>query len=323
MNEAGKITSAHLHRDAYVYIRQSSPTQVKEHKESLQRQYELSERAQILGWASHQVVTIDCDLGRSGAEATARHGFKDLVADVGLGKVGLVLGIEVSRLARNNADWYQLLDLCAMTDTLIADADGVYHPAEFNDRLVLGLKGTMSEAELHLIRGRLTAGLRHKAAKGELQQGLPVGFNYDEKGNVVMIPDEAVVEAISCVFRRFEELGTARQVLLSMRDDGLLLPRRPTRVGRVIWQPATYPAIHDFLTNPASAGAFVFGRTRTQKRLDPNGKLIISTHEVARDEWEVLLPNHHPGFVSWEEYERIQEQLRANWRPPRGHGGGR
>ena len=232
---SAKIGPVHLGRDAYVYVRQSTLTQLREHTESLIRQYELRERAVALGWDPHQVRVIDADLGRSGAEATAREGFKDLVADVGLGRVGIVFGIEVSRLARNNADWYQLLDLCALTDTLIADADGVYHPADFNDRLVLGLKGTMSEAELHLIRSRLTAGLRHKAARGELRQFLPVGFDYDETGAVVITPDEAVVEAIATVFRRFAELGTGRQVLLSLRGDGLLLPRRPTRTGRVHW----------------------------------------------------------------------------------------
>ena len=227
----GKIGAVHLGRDAYVYVRQSTLTQVREHTESLVRQYELRERAVALGWDAHQVRVIDADLGRSGAEATAREGFKDLVADVGLGRVGIVFGIEVSRLARNNADWYQLLDLCALTDTLIADADGVYHPGDFNDRLVLGLKGTMSEAELHLIRSRLTAGLRHKAARGELRQWLPVGFDYDENDAVVITADEAVAEAITTVFRRFAELGSARQVLLSLRGDGLLLPRRPARTG--------------------------------------------------------------------------------------------
>jgi DNA invertase Pin-like site-specific DNA recombinase len=170
-----KVTASHRSRDRYVYVRQSTPSQMIHHTESLARQYELRERAVMLGWPAHQVVVIDADLGRSGAQTAGRTGFKELVADVGLGKVGIVLGIEVSRLARNNADWYQLLDLCAITDTLIADADGVYHPADFNDRLVLGLKGTMSEAELHLIRSRLTAGLKHQAAKGELRQGLPVG----------------------------------------------------------------------------------------------------------------------------------------------------
>jgi excisionase family DNA binding protein len=319
---SAKIGPVHLGRDAYVYVRQSTLTQLREHTESLLRQYELRERAVALGWDPHQVRVIDADLGRSGADATARQGFKDLVADVGLGRVGIVFGIEVSRLARNNSDWYQLLDLCAMTDTLIADTDGVYHPADFNDRLVLGLKGTMSEAELHLIRSRLTAGLRHKAARGELRQFLPVGFDYDENGAVVITPDEAVVEAIATVFRRFAELGTGRQVLLSLRGDGLLLPRRPTRTGRVHWAAATYPAVHDFLTNPVYAGAFVFGRTRTEKRLDRSGTVVARTILLPREEWTVLIPDHHPGFIDWATYEGNTARLRENWRAPRGFGGG-
>jgi DNA invertase Pin-like site-specific DNA recombinase len=209
----------------------------------------------------------------------------------------------------------QLLDLCALTDTLIADADGIYHPADFNDRLVLGLKGTMSEAELHLIRSRLTAGLRHKAARGELRQFLPVGFDYDESGAVVITPDEAVVEAIGTVFRRFAELGTGRQVLLSLRGDGLLLPRRPTRTGRVSWQPATYPAVHDFLTNPVYAGAFVFGRTRTEKRIDATGKVVSHCVVLPHEQWAVLIPDHHT-------FEANTARLRSNWRAPRGFGGG-
>ncbi|MCA1693398.1 MAG: recombinase family protein [Actinobacteria bacterium] len=319
---SAKIGAVHLGRDAYIYIRQSTLTQVQQHTESLARQYELRERAVALGWDAHQVKVIDTDLGRSGSETTAREGFKELVADVGLGHVGIIFGIEVSRLARNNADWYQLLDLCALTNTLIADSDGVYHPGDFNDRLVLGLKGTMSEAELHLIRSRLTAGLYHKAARGELRQGLPVGFDYDQDDKVVLSPDEAVVEAIATVFRRFAELGSARQVLLSLREDGLLLPRRPSRTGRVNWAPATYPAVHDLLTNPAYAGAFVFGRNRTEKRLDANGRLIVRTVAVPREHWAVLIPEHHPGFISWETYETNTELLRRNWRAPRGAGGG-
>ena len=234
-----------------------------------------------------------------------------------------MLGIEVSRLARNNADWYQLLDLCAITDTLIADADGVYHPADFNDRLVLGLKGTMSEAELHLIRSRLTAGLKHKAAKGELRQGLPVGLDYDEDDRVVICPDEAVREAIATVFRRFDELGSARQVLIRLREDGVLLPRRRNGSRRIIWAPATYPAVHDFLTNPAYAGAFVFGRTRTEKRVDPiTGTVHSRDRLVPREQWEVLIPDHHPGFITWETFEANTARLRGNWRRPRELAGG-
>ena len=319
---SSKITASHLGRDAYVYVRQSTPTQVQIHTESLQRQYELRERALGLGWPAHQIVVIDADLGRSGSRTEGRLGFSDLVAEVGLGKVGIVLGIEVSRLARNNADWYQLLDLCALTDTLIADADGVYHPADFNDRLVLGLKGTMAEAELHLIRSRLTAGLKHKAGKGELRQGLPVGLDYTDDDQVIITPDEAVVEVIATVFRRFDELGSARQVLLSLREDGLLLPRRRNGSKRITWSIATYPAVHDVLTNPAYAGAFVFGRTRTEKRLDTTGKVIVRVRQLPRDQWEVLIPDHHPGFITWDTYEANLARLRVNWRPPRGHGGG-
>src|ERR1700750_2581976 len=290
---AEKVSASHRSRDAYVYVRQQTPPKMINHTESLARQYELRERAVMLGWPAHQVVVIDADLGRSGAQSAGRVGFKELVADVGLGKVGIVLGIEVSRRARNNADWYQLLDLCAITDTLIADADGVYHPADFNDRLVLGLKVTMSEAELHLIRSRLTAGLKHKAARGQLRQGLPVGLDYDADDQVMVTPDEAVREAIATVFRRFEELGSARQVLLSLREDGLLLPRRRNGCPRITWAEATYPAIHDFLSNPAYAGAVVFGRTRTEKRVDPTtGRVQTRVRLLPREQWEVLIPDH-------------------------------
>ena len=317
-----KVTASHRSRDAYVYVRQSTLLQVQVHTESLARQYDLRQRAVMLGWPAHQVVVIDEDLGRSGASAAGRSGFSELVADVGLGKAGIILALEVSRLARSNADWYQLLDLCALTDTLIADADGIYHPATYNDRLVLGLKGTLSECELHLIRSRLTEGLRHKAARGELKQGLPVGLDYDQDDRVIITPDEAVAEAIATVCRRFGELGSARQVLLSLREDGLLLPRRPNGSRRITWAPASYPAVHDFLTNPAYAGAFVFGRTRTEKRLDPAGKLVTSVRVLPREQWAVLIPGHHPGYISWETYEANTARLRANWRPPRGHGGG-
>jgi DNA invertase Pin-like site-specific DNA recombinase len=320
-----KITASHRARDAYVYVRQSTLLQVRVHTESLARQYDLRQRATALGWPAHQVVVIDEDLGRSGASAAGRAGFSELVADVGLGKAGIILALEVSRLARSNADWYQLLDLCALTDTLIADGDGIYHPGSYNDRLILGLKGTMSEAELHLIRSRLTEGLRHKAARGELRQNLPVGLDYDLAGAVMITPDEAVAEAIAAVYRRFGELGSARAVLLSLRGDGLLLPRRASgsRSGRITWAQASYPAVHDLLTNPAYAGAFVFGRTRTEKRLDPSsGRVITSVRLLPREQWAVLITDHHRGYVSWETYEATAARLRANWRPPRGHGGG-
>jgi len=317
-----KVTASHRSRDAYVYVRQSTLLRARVHTESLARQYDLRQRATALGWPAHQVVVIDEDLGRSGASAAGRSGFSDLVADVGLGKAGIILALEVSRLARSNADWYQLLDLCALTDTLIADADGIYHPATYNDRLILGLKGTLSEAELHLIRSRLTEGLRHKAARGELRQGLPAGLDYDQDDRVILTPDEAAREAIATVYRRFDELGSARQVLLSLREDGLLLPRRQNGSRRITWAPATYPAVHDLLTNPAYAGAFVFGRTRAWKRVDASGRVLSGVRELPREQWAVLIPDHHPGYVSWETYEANTAKLRANWRPPRGHGGG-
>jgi excisionase family DNA binding protein len=319
-----KITASHRARDAYVYVRQSTLLQVQVHTESLARQYDLRQRAVGLGWPAHQVVVIDEDLGRSGASTAGRAGFSELVADVGLGKAGIILALEVSRLARSNADWYQLLDLCALTDTLIADTDGIYHPGSYNDRLILGLKGTMSEAELHLIRSRLTEGLRHKAARGELRQNLPVGLDYGADGTVIITPDEAVREAIATVYRRFAELGSARQVLLSLRGDGLLLPRRANGsvAGRITWAQASYPAVHDFLTNPAYAGAFVFGRTRAWKRVDASGKILSGVRELPREQWAVLITDHHPGYISWETYEASTAKLRANWRPPRGHGGG-
>ncbi|MDA8038268.1 MAG: recombinase family protein [Actinomycetota bacterium] len=322
MPELTKVLPTHLRREAWVYVRQSTMTQVRQHTESLARQYELADRARSLGWPAEQVHIIDEDLGRSGAEASARTGFQSLVAAVGLAQVGLVLGIEVSRLARNNADWYHLLDLCSLTDTLIADNDGLYHPADYNDRLVLGLKGTMSEAELHLLRSRLDAGLRHKAARGELRQGLPVGLDYDEDGRVVLSPDEAVREAIAVVFRRFEELGSARQALMSLRTDGLRLPRRSAGSRQIRWAEGTYPAVHDFLTNPAYAGAFVFGRTKVRKHVGEGGVVVKRECDLPIEEWEICIPEHHPGYVSWDAYLANRKRLRANWRSPSSEGGG-
>ena len=320
---AGKVTASHRDRDAYIYVRQSTVVQVMHNTESLARQYDLRERAAALGWPGHQIVVVDEDLGRSGATTTGRKGFSNLVADVGLGKAGIILGLEVSRLARNNADWYQLLDLCALTDTLIGDADGIYHPKDYNDRLVLGLKGTMSEAELHLIRSRLTEGRRHKAARGDLRISLPAGLDYDDDGRVIITPDEAVAAAIAAVFARFTEHGSAGQVLASLRDDGLRLPRRPGGRGRrITWIPASYPAVHSILTNPAYAGTFAYGRSRAGKSIGEGGQVITRQQKLPRTEWEVVIPGHHPGYLTWEAYEANTAQLAANKTPPRGQGGG-
>ena len=256
MTDTSKVKPVHLHRTAFVYVRQSSATQVEHNRESTERQYALVDKACALGWPREQVSIVDEDLGRSGASAAHRSGFARMTAEVALARVGIILGLEVSRLARNNADWYQLLDLCAMTDTLIGDADGLYHPAQFNDRLVLGLKGTMSEAELHILRARLEGGIRNKAARGELRRGLPVGFVWgEEDGEVRFHPDEAVTSAIRTVFERFAEFGSARRVWLWFRSEGLNFPLQsiPLR-DNIQWVAPSYHAIHSVLTSPVYAG---------------------------------------------------------------------
>ena len=314
--------AAHLRRNAYIYVRQSTLAQTVRNTESLLRQYDLAGRARELGWAEHQIVVVDDDLGRSGASAQGRTGFSDLVADVGLGKAGIVLSLESSRLARNNSDWYQLLDLCALTDTLIADADGVYHPGSYNDRLVLGLKGTLSEAELHLLRSRMTEGLRAKAARGELRLTLPAGLDYDDGDHVIITPDEAAREAITCVFRRFDQLGSARQVVVSLRADGLRLPRRDIRTGKIAWAQAGYPAVHDILIHPGYAGVFAYGRSKPEKHLAAGGTVITRQRRLPRDQWAVMIPGHHPGYISLETYDANIARLAANSPAPAGGAGG-
>jgi excisionase family DNA binding protein len=321
MSSHQKIAERHRQRRAVVYVRQSTLVQVERNTESAQRQYALRERAIDLGWPAASVVVVDEDTGRSGASTDGRLGFKELVAEVGLGHVGLILALEVSRFARSSADWHQLIDLCALTGTLIADSDGIYSPADFNDRLLLGLKGTMSEAELHLIRARLDGGLRSKAQRGELRMHLAVGFDRDDDGRIVLSRDEQVRHAIERVFELWRRLGTARQIVGEMLADGQKLPRRRVGERRVRWATANYAAIHDFLTNPSYAGAFVFGRTRQEKRLDAEGNVKVTTIEVPIEEWSVCLPEHHPGYVSWEEYLATRQRLRSNVRP-RGEGGG-
>lgn len=222
MNANDKIKSTHLHRIAYVYVRQSTAAQVEFNRESTDRQYKLAQRAIGLGWSENQVKIIDEDLAQSGASTSQRSGFTMMTSEVALGRVGLILSIEVSRVARNNTDWYRLLDLCSVTDTMIGDEDGLYHPGLFNDRLLLGLKGTMAEAELHVIRARLEGGIRNKAARGELRRGLPVGFIWgDQDGEVLIHPDQAVTGAIHTVFEKFAQMGSVRQVWLWFQSQSL------------------------------------------------------------------------------------------------------
>src|ERR1700720_358070 len=285
-----KVKSSHTCRPAVVYIRQSHPAQVANNRESTARQYALVEKAIALGWDRSQVTTIDEDLGLSGKVFVKRSGFDHLNAEVALGRVGILLGLEVSRLARSNADWYRLLAMCAITDTLLADSDGVYHPALFNDRLILGLKGTMSEAELHVLRERLDGGIRNKAARGELRRGLPVGFVWGEKdGEVCFHPDESVRAAIRNVFIRFAELGSARRVWLHLRSEGLSFPLQKHYGAAIRWVGPSYIAIYHVLTNPVYAGVYAYGKSRFEITLDASGLRKKRVRKLPVSEWRVLI----------------------------------
>src|SRR5205809_750672 len=311
-----KIKPAHIRRAAVVYIRQSTASQVEHHRESTARQYALVQRACDLGWPKEQVVVIDEDLGISGASAGNRAGFSRLASEVALGRVGIILGLEVSRLARNNADWYRLLDLCVITDTLIGDSDGLYHPALFNDRLLLGLKGTMSEAELHIIRARLDGGIRNKAARGELRRGLPVGLVWGElDGEVLFHPDEAVTGAVRTVFERFAEFGSARRVWLWFRSEGLSFPLQTTPAGMpgpIRWVAPTYHALHQVLTNPVYAGAYTYGKTRFERYVDEQGVVKKRTRHLPMEQWAVLIRDHHPALIDCATFEANHARLDSN-----------
>src|SRR5712692_8059034 len=326
MNDFTKVKPSHTQRAAFVYIRQSSPAQVEYNRESTARQYALVEKACQLGWAKEQVIVIDEDLGLTGSGWAKRSGFARMTAEVALGHVGMVLGLEVSRVARNNADWYRLLDLCGITDTLIGDSDGLYHPALFNDRLLLGLKGTMSEAELHIIRARLDGGIRNKAARGELRRGLPVGFVWGEQdGEVLFHPDEAVSGAIRTVFERFAEFGSARRVWLWFRSEGLSLPlqRAPAgQLGPIRWVTPTYTAVHHILTNPVYAGAYAYGKSRRERYVDEQGVVKKRMRHLPIEQWPVLIPEHHPGFIDWATFQANQARLDSNTRPQPHQSGG-
>ncbi len=326
MTDVSKIRPSHTQRAAFVYIRQSTPGQVEHNRESTTRQYALADRACQLGWAKEQVVIIDEDLGLSGSTTDKRSGFARLTSEVALAHVGIVLGLEVSRLARNNADWYRLLELCGVTDTLIGDNDGIYHPALFNDRLLLGLKGTMSEAELHIIRARLDGGIRNKAARGELRRGLPVGLVWGEQdGEVLFHPDEAVTSAIRTVFERFAEFGSARRVWLWFLSEGLSFPLQTTPAGMpgpIRWVTPTYTSLHHILTNPVYAGAYTYGKTRYERYVDEQGAVRKRIRHLPMDQWAVLIPDHHPGFIDWATFQANQTRLDSNTRPKPHQSGG-
>lgn len=306
-----QVSAHHLQRLAYVYIRQSTLQQVFENTESTARQYALRERAVALGWSAEQIVVIDQDLGHSGASAADRAGFQRLVAEVGLGKVGLVLGLEVSRLARSSRDWHHLLEICALTHTLILDEDGLYDPATFNDRLLLGLKGTMSEAELYILRARLQGGILNKARRAALKLHLPIGFCYTEHNQIVLDPDQQVQDTVRFLFRQFRQAGSAFATVRIFRQERVLFPHRlrsGPHQGELVWDELHHHDVLRMLHNPCYAGAFVFGRTRTTKTAD--GKVHIQT--LPREQWQVIVRDAHVGYISWEEYEEHLSQLATN-----------
>jgi DNA invertase Pin-like site-specific DNA recombinase len=301
-----KIHPEHLRRPAFVYVRQSTFDQVRHHHESRRRQYDLQGHARTLGW--HEVMVIDEDLGKSGATAVGRTGFQRLVAEVSLGHAGAVFGLEVSRLARNNRDWYQLLDLCGLMNTLIVDAEGVYDPRQLNDRLLLGLKGTISEAELGWIRQRAHEGLLAKARRGALILGLPVGYVQTRDGRVEKHPDQRVQHAIELVFAKFTEVGSVRQTLLWFRQEQMPLPaldRDPTWGERVTWRLPVYNTVLKFLTNPFYAGAYAFGRTETRTAVVDGQPHKTRGHRRPREQWIALLPDHHDAYIPWDTHEQI------------------
>jgi DNA invertase Pin-like site-specific DNA recombinase len=306
-----KVTEQHLKHDAYLYIRQSTPRQVVENTESTHRQYALRDRAVALGWPLERIHVLDCDLGKSGSQSAGRDGFQKLVSEVALGKAGLVMGLEVSRLARNSADWHRLIELCSLAGALILDEDGIYDPANFNDRLLLGLKGTMSEAELHFLKARMRGGLLNKARRGELELQPPVGLVYRDDGVLILDPDAEVQAAMRLVFETFDRTGSAKQTATLFHEQGLRFPRRlrnGVNKAELHWMPAAHSRILQVLHNPRYAGTFVYGRFRS--RVLPDGKRSIT--KVAPSEWQFVIPDVHVGYITWEQFEANQKRLAEN-----------
>jgi DNA invertase Pin-like site-specific DNA recombinase len=306
-----KVKASHLKRNAYLYVRQSTLRQVLENTESTQRQYALRQQAVALGWPLDRVIVIDTDLGQSGASAADREGFQRLVTEVSLARAGIVLGLEVSRLARNSMDWQRLLEICALTGTLILDEDGVYDPSHFNDRLLLGLKGTMSEAELHVLRARLQGGIRNKARRGELFVRPAMGFVYNADAKLVLDPDQQVQQSVRALFETFRRTGSAMATVKFFAQQGLQFPRRVhtgLNKGDTVWAGLEHSRVLRILHNPRYTGAFVYGRTHTRKTVE--GDWVIE--RIPQEEWEVLIREKHPGYIDWDEYERNQRRLRDN-----------
>jgi DNA invertase Pin-like site-specific DNA recombinase len=318
-----KVTGSHLQRLAVIYVRQSTLAQVRFHRESTERQYALADEAARLGWERDRIVVVDSDLGLSGRDAQKREGFKELVGRVCCGEVGAIFGLEVSRLARSSADLQRLLELSALTDTLIVDADGIYDLHDFNDRLLLGLKGTMSEAELHIIAGRLQGAKRAAAERGDLRFPLPVGYVHDDDGQTIIDPDQEVQAAIADLFRAFEQTGSAYGVVGVFKDRRF--PKRAyggAWAGALRWGALTHPRVLGVLSNPCYAGAYVFGRYRSRRLVRPDGTITTKVVELPRAEWPIMISDHHPGYISWDQYlaneqRRRRNDTRGGQRPPR------
>ena len=308
MNTSELIRPGHLALRAAVYIRQSTPKQVLTNKESLRLQYALTQRAHALGWPESQVDLIDTDLGRSGATTEGRVGFQELVAQVALGQIGILIAYDATRLARNCSHWYQLLDLCGRTNCLIADRDGVYDPSSINGRLLLGLKGQISELELHTIRARLTAGIQSKAQRGELAVMLPTGLERLATGDVVKTPDREVQDRLTLIFETMLEKRTVPKVLRVLKDRSLKIPRRD-HYGDIQWREPTTTRIAGILRNPAYAGAFAYGRTRVRYE---NGLPTKRRDMPAASQWRALVKDKYPAYVSWDNFERIRDMLQDN-----------
>jgi DNA invertase Pin-like site-specific DNA recombinase len=307
-----KIAPHHLERTAGVYVRQSSMQQVRQHTASTRLQYDLRTRAVEFGWRKEQLRVYDGDQGISGGGTAERPDFDQLVSDVGLGRMGIVLAFDATMLARNNADWHRLLDLCGICDTLVADLDGVYDVAQYNDRLLLGLKGTMSEAEHHLIRTRMKAGMEKKAQDGSLRKRLPVGLVYDDEGRVQLNPDERVRRAITLVLEKFRELGTGHAVYRYLQEENVHLPVRRYKWTIIEWHEATYDTVHGILSNPRYAGAYVYGRTKVVRSVDEHSRIREQRVTVPASEWRVIRRDQHPGYLSWDEYEENLSRLEKN-----------
>ena len=309
------ITQAHRNKPAYIYVRQSTLAQVRHNQESTERQYALQDKALALGWPQGSIRVLDRDLGVSGAQIAGREDFKTLVADVSMGQVGAVFALEVSRLARSNVDWHRLLELCALTHTLVIDADGCYDPADFNDGLLLGIKGTMAQAELHFLRGRLLGGKLNKAQKGELRFPLPVGLCYDDQGCIVMDPDAEVRGAVQLVFRLFLETGSAYAVVQRFSQEGLRFPLRAyggAWAGKLIWGRLNYGRVLSLIKNPSYAGTYVLGRFQYAKTISSEGEVRKNMRAVPMPDWRVHLPEHHEGYITVDEFDQNQQRLARN-----------